>query len=149
MERSIYDLIDFYREQGAPHDQQMLIALLKEAQISDGGILAKKTISTIASANDLKEAVLIALIRRIPSLRYEDVPHNLEICATCRKTADLRALVEEEYGLKSGSADKALGFSYRTVNCMKNCKNGPSIKWDGKLYSGATVELLRGLLSGG
>jgi len=40
------------------------------------------------------------------------------------------------------------GFRYRTVPCMKNCKFGPSIKWDGQLYSHSTKELIQQLIGG-
>jgi len=142
-------LIDFYREQGAPQDQQMLIALLRDAQEANGGVLAQKTLGEIAQALALKESMLHALIRRIPSLRLETAPHRLEMCQTCPKGRELRAWVENTWNLKSGESCEAFGFSFRIVPCMKNCKNGPSVKWDGKLYSHATKELLEQLIQTG
>ena len=147
-EERLTDIIDYYRVQGAPSDQLMLIALLKEAQELDGGVLKMSTISEIAQVLTVKETVLTALIRRIPALRFEDVPHTLEMCGTCRCSGDIRRYIEDELGMKSGDASKAYGFAYRTVTCMKNCKNGPSIKWDGKLYSHTTVEILKQLIDG-
>jgi len=145
VDSNLKEMLDYYRSQGAPNDQQMLIALLKEAQESDGGVLKNHTLSGIAEAYDLKPSVLMALIRRISSLRYEDVPHSLEVCRTCKCNPAIRDYIENEIGIGSGSASRELGFSYRLVNCMKNCKNGPSIKWDGVLYSHATIDLLKKL----
>ena len=33
--------------------------------------------------------------------------------------------------------------------CMKNCPNGPSLKWDGELHSRADEALIRTLVEGG
>ena len=139
-------LVDYYRQQGAPGDQQMLIALLKEVQALEGDLLTKSALQEIAAAYDLKESILLAIVRRIPALKYEDIPHKLEICATCKCSGDLRAYIEETLGIKSGTANKETGFAYRTVNCMKNCKNGPSVRWDGVLHSRVTIELLKNLI---
>ena len=144
----IRELTDYYRQQGAPSDQQMLIALLREAQEAEGGVLSQSTLHAIAEAYALKDAVLMALIRRIPALRCEDVPHKLEVCGTCRAGAAIRDFIETEYQVKSGGVCKEAGFSYRITTCMKNCKNGPSIRWDGTLYSRADKALIEKLVSG-
>ena len=141
------EIIAYYRDQGAPQDQQMLIALLREVQQAQGGVLAADALERIACAYDIRVAVLHALIRRVPGLRLEDAPHRLEICGTCRQGAALRDFVERTYGVKSGAASKA-GFSYHVTPCMKNCKNGPSIRWDGVLHSCADTALLRNLIEG-
>ena len=144
----IMELIAYYRDQGAPQDQQMLIALLREMQDVQGGVLAEDTLEQIAGAYDIRAAVLHALIRRVPGLRLEDAPHRLEICAACKAGAVLRDFVERTYGVKSGAVSRA-GFSYHVTPCMKNCKNGPSIRWDGVLHSRADAALIRRLIEGG
>ena len=144
----LLEIIEYFRVQGAPSDQQMLIMLLREAQEMDGGVLSRATLETIGSAYGVKNAVLQALIRRIPSLRCEDVPHKLEICGTCRLGSPLRSFIEEQYAVKSGGCNSEAGFSYRITGCMKNCKNGPSIRWDGVLYPCANIETLKKLIEG-
>lgn len=139
------EMMDYYRTQGAPGDQQMLIALLREMQEACGGVLTGTALRAAAEAYGLKESMLTALIRRIPSLRMEAAPHRLEMCGTCPRGRELRAWVENTFGLKSGDVWERGGFSYHVTPCMKNCKNGPSLKWDGELYSQATVELIRQL----
>lgn len=139
-------LIEYYKEQGAPGDQQMLISLLRETQEENGGVLTADVLSHIASALSVKETMLAGIIRRIPALRMADVPHLLEMCQTCPKGRELRAWVENTWQVRSGSACAQAGFTYRTVPCMKNCKNGPSVKWDGTLYSHATKELIEQLI---
>ena len=141
----IRELIEYYREQGAPQDQQMIIALLREAQETDGGLLSANTLGQIADAYEMKETMLIALIRRVPDIRLEDAPHRLQICGTCRAGAKLRDFVERTYNVKSGGMSAA-GFAYQVMPCMKNCKNGPSVRWDGMLYSRADEALIAKLI---
>ena len=138
----IGEMMEYYREQGAPQDQQMLIALMREAQEADGGVLSQSMIETISQGYGIKRAILQALIRRIPDLRCEIAPHRLEVCGACRTGAKLRDFIEQTYNVRSGSCNEAAGFSYQVTPCMKNCKNGPSIRWDGKLYGNADPSLI-------
>ena len=147
MMSEIRELIEYYRDQGAPADQQMIIALLREAQEMDGGVIMGSTLEAIATAYALKSAMLQAIIRRVSGLRCEGAAHRLEICGTCRAGAKLRDYVEKTYGVKSGAVSAA-GFVYRVTPCMKNCKNGPSIRWDGVLHSHADEKLIDRLILG-
>ena len=144
--QAIREIIEYYRAQGAPQDQQMLIALLREVQQEAGGTLAQAALSEIADQLGMKTTMLHALIRRVPSLRMDNAAHRLEICGTCRQGAKLRDEIERTYGVKSGAVCEAAGFSYHVTPCMKNCRNGPSIKWDGMLHSHADMELVRKLV---
>ena len=91
----------------------------------------------------VKDALLLALIRRIPSLHLADV-HCLEICAgpNCGKHKELAAFVERNYG------QKPKGFTLKYVPCMRMCGKGPNIRWDGKIINGAGEALLREILDG-
>ena len=144
--QTIREIIGYYRAQGAPQDQQMLIALLREVQEETGGVLSQAALMEIADSFGMKPTMLQALIRRVPSLRMENASHRLEICGTCRAGAKLRDEIERTYGVKSGGICGAAGFSYHVTPCMKNCRNGPSIKWDGVLHSHADMELVRMLI---
>lgn len=137
----LQEIIAHYRSQGMPLDQLMLPALLREAQEADGGVLTRQTLAEIASGLNLKETILLALIRRIPSLRLDDAPHRLEICGTCGKS---RVLIEY---IQKNHDPKACGFTLHVTGCMKNCRQGPSIRWDGMLYSHADGKLLDDLIS--
>ena len=143
------EMLAYYRDQGAPQDQQMLIALLREVQEVQGGTLDRQALAAIAQAYGVKETMMEALIRRVPDLRMDTAPHRLEICGTCRAGAQLRDFIERTYGVKSGASSAFGGFAYRVTPCMKNCKNGPSIRWDGTLYSHADEKLLRELIGKG
>lgn len=144
----LHDWMEYYRAQGAPGNQQMLIMLLREIQQAEGGVLSQASLNAVMDGYALQKPVMQALLRRIPALRCESVPHKLEICSTCRAGVQLREFIEDEYGLKSGSCCEEAGFSYRAVGCMKNCKNGPSVRWDGVLYPAADIRLLRRLIQG-
>jgi len=147
-ENELCELIGYYREQGAPQDQQMIIALLREAQEAVGGVLSQDAIDTIAQEYAMKSSMLHAIIRRVPGLRCETAKHRLEVCGTCRAGAKLREEIERIYGVRSGAVSVQAGFVYRVTPCMKNCRNGPSIRWDGKLYGGADAALVRELICG-
>ena len=117
------------------------------AQEADGGVLLEETLGCVAQECGVKAAVLDALIRRVPDLRSQSAQHTLEVCGTCPAGVKLRAFIEKTYGVKGGTVSAA-GFVYRVTPCMKNCKNGPSIRWDGKLHSHAYMALIRALIDG-
>lgn len=142
----IQDLIEYYRSQGAPADQQMLLALLREIQEECGGKLLQSALDDIAETYRLKDTFLKALINRIPTLHLEETPHRLEICGTCARSRELGRFIEETYHVKSGSGCTSGGFFYQVTGCMKNCKRGPSMRWDGVLYPCADIDLIKSLV---
>lgn len=148
----LQEAISYYRTQGAPAAQEALVALLREVQSENGGVLPDAALSEIAAAYGLRETFLSAIVRRYPSLRPQQAPHRLELCggANCTRqsSAALRSAVEAAYGVKNGGISAAGGFSFRVTGCMKNCGKGPSLKWDGRLFAKATPELLHRLVSG-
>ncbi len=129
----------YYKKQGAPADQSAVIALLREVQQENGGSIPRYTLSAIALGLGTREALLSALIRRIPSLRLADT-HLLELCSgpNCGRHTALADLAE------ALCRDK--GVTIRYVPCMRMCAKGPNIRWDGKLYHKADEALLRQLL---
>lgn len=130
------EIIAYYKRMGAPQDQNALIALLKEVQSEYNGI-PNYAVSEIAQQMDVKESLLLALIRRIPSLRLANT-HLLEMCAgpNCGKHTALAAFAEK---------NMPENVQIKYVNCMRLCGKGPNIKFDGKLYHKADESLLRAL----
>ena len=126
----------YYARQGAPRDQTALVSLLKEIQAEKNGV-PQWMIPVIAAGYGVKENLLLALIRRYPSLRLAD-RHTLELCGgpNCGKHTALAAEAEKL---------KQQGIEVRFVPCMRLCGKGPNLRWDGKLYHRATVELLKEL----
>lgn len=139
MDWNLKDTIEYYRSQGAPADQNMLIALLKELR-RHNGVIPAVMLTEIAAAYEIRESLLRALIRRIPGLRLVDA-HCLEICAgvNCGRHRKLAELAES---LAAGR-----GITVKYVPCMRMCGKGPNIRWDGTLYHQADEALLRKLLT--
>lgn len=130
------ELIAYYKRMGAPNDQAALISLLKEVQNDHGGI-TPQALAQLAEGLCVKESFLLAVIRRIPSLRLSDT-HTLEMCAgpNCGKHTALAAFAE-----KNMPKNVIIKF----VPCMRMCGKGPNIKYDGKLHHAASESLLRRL----
>lgn len=132
------ELLDYYRRQGAPGDQTALVNLLKELQQTHGAV-PKWAVGEIAASYKIKESFILAVVKRIPALRLQDT-HLLQLCAgpNCGKHAALAAEAEKLCKLK--------GIELKYMGCQRMCGKGPNIKFDGKLYHKATVELLQELL---
>ena len=133
------DVLEDYKRRGAPEDQNALIALLREIQNQYGGIPAG-LLMPVAEYYGIRETLLTALIRRIPSLRLAEI-HTLEVCGgpNCGKHRELWVLAEK---LCAGRSDVKL----TAVPCLRMCGKGPNLRWDGKLFHKADEELLRQLL---
>ena len=132
------EILDYYRRQGAPGDQTALVGLLKELQQTYGAV-PKWAVGEIAEEYRVKESFILAVVKRIPSLRLQDT-HLLQLCAgpNCGKHTALAAEAEKLCKLK--------GVELKYMGCQRMCGKGPNIRFDGKLYHKATVELLRELL---
>ena len=140
MQWNLQEAMEYYRSQGAPGDQSALTGLLKEIQKEQGAV-PMYMVTEIAQSYSIKAALLLALIKRIPSLRLADT-HCLEICCgpNCPKRRDLTSFVEKTWGKKPSN------FTVKHVSCMRQCGKGPNIRWDGTLYNGADEALLRKLI---
>ena len=132
------EMLDYYRRQGAPSDQTALVNLLKELQLTYGAV-PKWAVAEVAEAYKIKESFILAVVKRIPSLRLQDT-HLLQLCAgpNCGKHTALAAEAERLCKLK--------GIELKYMGCQRMCGKGPNIRFDGKLYHKATVELLQELL---
>ena len=140
MDWNLDEAISYYRSMGAPSDQTALIGLLKEIQRERGSI-SYADLSAITRSYGIKEGLLLALIRRIPSLRLAG-KHTLELCAgpNCSKKAKLADFVEKNWGANPEH------YTIKYVPCMRMSGKGPNIPWDGQVYNGADEELLKKLL---
>lgn len=139
MHWSFEEAIEYYKKQGAPADQSAVIALLREVQQEHGGSIPSYSLAPIAQGLGTRESLLIALIRRIPSLRLADT-HLLELCCgpNCGRHTALADLAESLF--------RGKGVTIRYVPCMRMCAKGPNLRWDGRLYHGADEKLLRSFL---
>lgn len=132
------EMLKYYGSQGAPGDQTALVSLLKEVQQTYGAI-PRWAIAQSAEYYRVKESFLLAIIKRIPSLRLRD-SHLLELCAgpNCGKHTKLAAAAEE--------LCKRKGVTMKYIGCQRMCGKGPNIRYDGKLYHQASWQLLQELL---
>lgn len=137
MNWDLNEAIAYYRDQGAPGDQNALRNLLAEVQQESGGAIPGYLLPQIAAALGTKESFLTAIIRRIPSLRLKDC-HVLEICAgpNCSRRGQLAQLAEKYRGR----------VEVKLVPCMRQCGKGPNLRFDGTLYNGADEALLAKLM---
>ena len=131
----------YYKRMGAPTDQTALISLLREVQQEQGGGIPMYMVRAAAEYYGVKESLLLALIKRIPSLRLQNT-HVLELCAgpNCGKHT---ALAEYAQRLEKENPGQ---FTLKFSPCMRMCGKGPNVKWDGTLYHRADEGLLRQLI---
>ena len=141
MDWDLPEAISYYRRLGAPGDQSAVISLLREVQQNAGGSIPPETLPLIARELGAKEALLTALIRRIPSLRLGS-GSCLELCSgpNCGKHAALAAFAEK--------ACREKGVALKFVPCMRLCGKGPNLRWNGQLHHRADEALIRKLLEG-
>lgn len=138
MDWNLEQALAYYRRQGAPGDQTALVSLLKEAQ-QEFGCVPRWLIGETAKEYEVKESYLLAVVKRIPSLRLENT-HLLEVCGGPNCRASLAPFVEKAYGKNPKE------FTLKISGCMRMCGKGPNIKWDGKLYNRADEALIRRLV---
>ena len=138
---NLEEAVAYYKKQGAPTDQSALVSLLREAQSENGNAIPKGLLTAMAQALNVRESYLLAIVKRIPSLRISDT-HCLELCGgpNCGKRAELAAFVEKTYGTNPKE------FELKYVPCMRMCGKGPNIRWDGTIYHGADEALIRRLV---
>lgn len=139
MDWNLEEAVSYYKKQGAPRDQSAVTALLREIQQESGGSIPVTLVAWAAELLEVKESLLLALIRRIPSLRLSD-KHCLELCAgpNCGKHKALADFAEKNCTGK---------IELKFVPCMRMCAKGPNLRFDGRLYNGADEKLLKSLLN--
>lgn len=137
---NLEEALDYYKQQGAPGDQSALISLLREIQKECGSGIPQWAVAKAVQAYAVKESYLLAVVKRIPSLRLENA-HCLELCGgpNCSKRSKLALFVKKTYGTKPEK------FTLRYTGCMRMCGKGPNIKWDGTIYHQADEALIRRL----
>ena len=132
----------YYAEDGAPQDQNALIHLLRDVQEHSGGSVPREAVQEIAEYYDIKQSLILAVIKRVATLHLGGEGHCLEICGNpkCSRSRDLYEFAEKTYG------KHPQGFTIQRTGCMHACGKGPNIKWDGKQYSLATEDTIRSLV---
>ena len=139
MDWNLSEALARYQAQGAPGDQTALVGLLKEMQAESGGSLPPALLAQVAQTLEIKESLLLAIIKRMPSLHLAGT-HRLEICAgpACGRCAPLTDYLKKH--------PAPAGVEVKFTGCMRRCGQGPNLKWDGQLFTAADPALLRRLL---
>ena len=137
---NLEEAVSYYKTQGAPRDQSAVISLLREIQSENGGGIPQYMLEKVADVYEIKVSFLLAIVRRIPSLRLNDT-HVLEVCAgpNCGKRTEIAACAER--------LCKNSKIQLKTSGCMRMCGKGPNVRLDGVIYNGMTEEKLRELLN--
>ncbi|MFQ7854268.1 MAG: NAD(P)H-dependent oxidoreductase subunit E [Flavonifractor plautii] len=149
---TLEEALAYYRRQGAPGEQGALVALLREVQEERGGALPAADLAEIAAALSLRDTFLSAIIRRYPGLRTEEAPTAWSCAAAPAAPAGARPVwppLWRDLRRAPGGVSASGRFTYRITGCMKNCPNGPSLRWDGALHSRADEALIRALVDEG
>ena len=135
-------MLSYYKKQGAPHDQSALTALLKEIQEEHGGAIPSYLLPQVAEGLETKESYLLAVIKRLPSLKLAEQKPLLELCSgpNCPKRANLAGFLEKTYGREPKA------FTLKYVGCMRQCGKGPNLRWNGTVYNQADEALIRKLV---
>lgn len=138
MSWNLEEALSYYKKMGAPSDQNAVIQLLREVQGEFGAVPASM-LPQLAGGLGTKEALLHALIRRIPSLRLDN-SHTLELCAgpNCGKAKSLADFAAKECTGKP--------VKLKFVPCMRMCGKGPNLRWDGLIHHKADERLIAELL---
>ena len=138
---NLEEAVAYYQKMGAPRDQSALLELLREIQRENGGGIPSYLVDEAAQLLQTPRSLLLALVKRIPSLRLQDC-HLLQMCAgpNCGKH---KALADCAERLAKENPGK---FTLKFTPCMRMSGKGPNVKWDGKLYNGADENLLRRLM---
>ena len=98
MEWNLEEALEYYRRQGAPGDQNALIALLKEIQKENGSIPAE-TPAKIAEFYGIREPLVLALIRRIPRVRLSGGLRQSRVSGGLRRKTRAQGCDRETGGL--------------------------------------------------
>lgn len=153
----IEEIFHYYDDMVKPADQETAVNLLREIQEVQGFIspeLRKRAAETLG----VKEAVLICLIRRFPSLKEADYRHTVTVCSgeRCGRKQGMEILravkrelkIEEKAVPVSGQMLSGDGsVLLRTQNCLKQCRTSPNLMIDGKVYRQVKPEDVPGLLT--
>ncbi len=150
MENDLQKLIEYYCRKGSNWDQNDLIFLLRETQELCGGILKEAALDEICKELAIKPSYLKVVMKYVPDLKTEKSRHRLEICngsnCSSKVKGNLQKWVEKTYCVKKGGVSEKGGFSYNLCGCLKKCKEGPCVKWDGQVYANMTMKQLDKLI---
>lgn len=146
----LQEIFDFYCEYGKRLSQEELVAMLREIQEVCGGVITSSALCEVCNKLEVKESYINTVIKFVPDIKTEKVVHRLSICGgvncSSNNSGQLHDHIKKKYNVTPGGVCEKYGFSYEICGCLKHCAHGPNIKWDGKIYSKVTTDMLDNLI---
>ena len=157
MGKGLKKLVKEFRKENKDWEEKDLEGLLKEAREVCGGELEKKDQKKICKKLDLKRKYLKSLLKDLPEAEKKEAKtkepkvkepkkkvREVRVCGgkkcQSKDKENLRKYMEENYSPKKN------GIVCKSCGCLHKCKDGPCIKWEGKVYTEMTPKKLDKLL---
>ena len=150
MSEELNEIFEYYCKPGKRLGQDDLVEMLREIQEICGGVITAEALQSVCQKLSVKENYINTVIKFVPDIKTEKVLHRLSICGgvNCKSnnSSALNDYIKKTYQVTPGGVCSKYGFSYEVCGCLKHCAHGPNIKWDGKVYSKVTPEILDKLI---
>ena len=151
MEENLREIFEYYCKYSKRLSQDELVSMLREIQEVCGGVITASALSCVCNELEVKESYINTVIKFTPDNKTEKFAHRLSICGgvNCKSngSSELHEHIKNKYKVNPGGVSEKYGFSYDVCGCMKQCAYGPNIKWDGKIYSKVTTNMLDSLIT--
>lgn len=138
MEQQLIEILEYYKSQPDPQQQENLVAMLREIQEVVGCIPADIQ-NRIAQEFDVKVAIISKIIKLYPSLKSSNFKHRIVACSGARcadkEGGQIYEALKKELEVDKDGLSKDGTVYVTTQNCLKRCKMGPNIYIDGEMYS--------------
>lgn len=146
MNENLKEIFDYYCKYSNRLSQDELISMLREIQEVCGGVISCEALNCVCDKLQVKENYISTVIKFVPDIKTEKVSHRLSICGGCNCKSNgsvkLNDYIKKTYNVSPGGICREYGFLYEVCGCMKECTHGPNIKWDGKVYSKVSTDML-------
>ena len=140
MEQQLREIMNYYKGQPNPQEQENIVELLREVQ-ELMGCIPNDVQETIAAEFDVKTSMIATIIKLYPSLKASNYKHRIIACTGARCEAKDGAMIlnaiRKTLGIEKDGLSKDGQFYLTTQNCLKRCKTSPNFYVDGTLYSNA------------
>ncbi len=127
------ELVEVYGEE----NQEGMKAALKACQ-DEFGYVAASHQEQIAEKFAVNTPIVKVLMKFIPNIKEIAVEKEVVCCSgpRCKQNGSFEVIktMREELGLNFGEVSKDGKIRLSSQNCFKNCKNGPNVVVNGKMY---------------
>ena len=149
-DEDLKEIFDYYCKYSNRLSQEELVAMLREIQEVCGGVITAEVLQRVCDKLGVKDSYISTVIKFVPDIKTEKVLHRLSICGgvNCKSnnSGELNEYIKNNYKVSPGGICEKYGFSYEVCGCLKHCAHGPNIKWDGKVFSKVTPNILDNII---